>query len=62
MAKLTKAERAFMKQFSGAALCEDEILEEAAQVEGPVGEKARAVREAKRAFDKELERIGFEAG
>lgn len=59
---LTKEERAFRKQYDGAALDEEELAGAALSVPGSLGDAARALLSAKAEFDSELERIGFEHG
>ena len=60
--RLTKEERAFLKQFNGASLDEEELASAAEAVPGPLGESARAFKEARERLDVELARIGFENG
>ena len=60
--RLTKEERAFLKQFNGASLDEDELADVASEVPGPLGDAAKALAAARARFDLELERIGYENG
>lgn len=59
---LTREERAFRKQYDGAALDEEEIASAAEEVPGPLGEAAKALSAARERFERELERIGYEHG
>lgn len=62
MAKMTDEEKAFKKQCNGAALDNEELLEEAAKVPGPLGDAAKATIAAQQAFEAQLKRIRFEVG
>lgn len=61
-AKLTKEERAFLRQFNGASLDEEELAREAETVPGPLGDAARRLIAARASFSIELARIGYEHG
>lgn len=60
--KLTKGERAFRKQYDGAAIDEEELASAAEEVPGPLGDAARALINARAVFELELERIGYKHG
>lgn len=62
MAKMSEAEKAFKKEFNGAAMDMSELVDEAAELEGPLGDAARAVKATTKLFERELERINFEVG
>lgn len=59
---MTKEERAFRDQFDGASIDEVELAGAAEEVPGPLGEAAKALREARERFEAELRRIGCERG
>ena len=52
----------FIEKFNFAPLDNDELAIVAVEVKGTLGEAARKLLEAQRAFDSELEEIGFEKG
>ncbi len=52
----------FLEQFEGAPYDDTELAESASDVEGNVGETARAFLQAERDFYNALEAIGYERG
>lgn len=52
----------FLEKFNYAPFDDIELAESASEVEGEVGEKAKAFLKAQSEFDKELEKINFERG
>ena len=52
----------FLEQFNGAPYDDEELAETASDVEGNVGEKARAFLQAKREFENALKSIEYERG
>lgn len=59
-AKMTEAQ--FVEKFNGAPWDDQQLVEEAAKVDGELGQLARTLRAAKSAFDSKLEALGFEVG
>lgn len=62
MPKMSEAEKAFKKEHNGGGLDTAELVDEAAKLDGPLGDAARAVKATMKLFERELERINFEVG
>ena len=60
--RLTKEERALLKQFNGASLDEEELTDVAGEVPGPLGDAAKMLTAACARFELELASIGYEHG